>query len=70
MNHLAVKILIFTEGTLIMHRNAEGHTREEIVQQVRDRKDASLYDWETYIPIGDAAERLMHGKDRVQKLSI
>ncbi len=45
-----------------MHRNAKGLTREEIVQQVRYRKDASLYDWKAYIPVGNAAKKLQAWK--------
>lgn len=29
-----MRILIFTEGRIIMHKNAAGHSREEIVKQV------------------------------------
>ena len=41
-----MKILVFTEGTILMHRNALGQPKE------------SLYDWKSYIPIGNVAERL------------
>lgn len=57
-----MKLLIFTEGTLIMHKNARGHTREEIVKQVRDGRDSSLCEWKTYIPIGNAAKKLQTWK--------
>ena len=53
-----MKALIFAEGTLIMHKNAKGHAREEIVRQVIDGKDSSLNQWKTYIPIGNAAKKL------------
>jgi hypothetical protein len=53
-----MKILAFTEGTLIMHKNAIGHKREDIVKQVRDGRDSSLYEWKTYVPIGNAAKKL------------
>jgi hypothetical protein len=53
-----MKVLIFTEGTLIMHRSGRGHTREEVVKQVREGEDPSLSRWKTYVPIGNAAEKL------------
>ena len=59
-----MKVLIFTEGTLIMHKNARGHTREEILKQVRDGKDSSLYEWKTYIPIGNAVKKLETWKNQ------
>ena len=34
------KILVFTEGTIIYHANANGKTREEIIEQVK-KKDSS-----------------------------
>jgi hypothetical protein len=36
-----MKILIFTEGSIIMHKNATGHSREEIVNQVESNCSAS-----------------------------
>ncbi|UCH70320.1 MAG: hypothetical protein JSV29_08890 [Candidatus Bathyarchaeota archaeon] len=59
-----MRLLIFTEGTLIMHRNGRGHTREEIVKQVSEGKDASLHRWKTYVPIGNAAEKLRTWKNQ------
>ena len=32
-----MKILVFLHGTLIMHKNGEGKTREERVRQVLDK---------------------------------
>jgi len=43
-----MKILIFTEGTIIMHKNGVGHTRDEIVRQV-EAKEESVYDYESYV---------------------
>jgi hypothetical protein len=45
-----MKILVFTEGTIIMHKNGIGHSREQIVQQVKDG-DPSSHDYSSYIPI-------------------
>ena len=53
-----IKIIVFTEGTILMRRNGVGHSREEIVQQVKD-DDESLHDFRSYVPIGDSAEKLI-----------
>lgn len=55
-------ILIFTEGTLLMHRNALGLSREEIVKQV-EGQEASVNDYASYIPIGNAADKVRRWKD-------
>ncbi len=52
-----MKILIFLHGTIIVHKNAEGHTREEIVRQVIDQEE-SVRDFGSHMPIGNAAEKL------------
>lgn len=48
-----MKILLFTEGTIIMHKTGVGHIRAEIVQQVQD-KDPSVKKYASYVPIGKA----------------
>lgn len=40
-----------------MHKNAAGHNREEIVQQIRD-EDESVGDYSSYVPIGRAVEKI------------
>ncbi len=52
-----MKILVFLHGTTIMHKNAAGHTREEIVKQAI-AGDASVKDYASYIPVGNAAKKL------------
>ncbi len=52
-----MKILVFLHGTTIMHKSAIGHTREEIVRQVKE-KEKSVYDYKSYVPVGDAAKKL------------
>lgn len=52
-----MKILIFLHGTLIMHKSAEGRTREERVKQVIEH-NPSVHDYVTYIPVGNAVEKL------------
>lgn len=52
-----MKLLIFTEGTILMHKNAVGLAREEIIKQVQN-KEESVKDYASYIPIGDASEKI------------
>ena len=52
-----MKIMVFLHGTAIMHRNALGRTREQRVRQVLDG-DESLYDFASYIPVGDVVRKL------------
>ena len=53
-----MKILIFTEGTILMHKNGWGLKREKIVKQVQDNIDSSLHDYNSYIPIGNAVDKI------------
>ena len=57
-----MRILIFTEGTIIMHKNAVGHTREEIIKQVEENED-SVHDYKSYVPIGNAVKKLQNWKN-------
>ncbi len=52
-----LKMLVFTEGTIIMHKNAKGHSRKEIVKQVKEN-EKSVHDYSSYISIGKAAKKL------------
>lgn len=52
-----MKILIFLHGTIIMHNGAKGKTRKQIIQQVID-EEKSVRDYRSYIPIGNASEKL------------
>ena len=58
-----MKILIFTEGTILMHKNAASHSREEIVKQVQD-EESSVHDYASYTPIGNAVKKLNRWKKR------
>ena len=58
-----MKILIFLHGTTIMHRNAAGKTREERVKQSLEREE-SIFDYESYMPIGNAVEKLNYWKQQ------
>lgn len=52
-----MKILVFLQGTLIMHKSAAGKTREEIIEQVKAQGE-SVRDFGSYVPIGNAVEKL------------
>ena len=56
-----MKILIFTEGTILMHKNALGHSRNEIIEQVKN-KDVSVHEYFSYIPINNAVDKLQKWK--------
>jgi hypothetical protein len=54
-----MKILIFTEGTILMHQSAAGLSRDEIIQQLRNPAP-DVYDFVSYIPIGKSVSKLNH----------
>lgn len=49
--------MVFLQGTVIMHKNAAGKSREEIVEQVKEQEE-SVRDFRSYIPVGNAPEEL------------
>lgn len=63
-----MKILILTEGTLIIHPSAKGYSREDIIKQVKSGTDSSIYNWRTYIPIGNSVEKLQKWKSQGAKI--
>ena len=52
-----MRVMVFTEGTILYHKAALNQTRETIVQQVID-KHPSIYEFSTYLPIGEAPRKL------------
>ncbi len=50
--------MVFLHGTVIMHRNAEGRSREERMDQVRSGEDPSVRDFESYVPVEGAVAKL------------
>lgn len=56
-----MKILVFLQGTTIMHKNAQGLARERIVRQVMEG-NMSIHDYASYIPVGHAAKILQEWK--------
>ncbi len=73
-----MKILVFTEGTIIMHGNAKGVSRDEAVRQSKTKVWVLLSrilfaitkkkilgspdDFTGYIPVGNAVKKLNHWK--------
>jgi hypothetical protein len=58
-----MKILIFVQGTILMHRSGLGRTREERIRQVK-KADTSTLDWVSYVPIGHPADKIRVWKDQ------
>lgn len=58
-----MRILIFTEGTILMHESGLGCSREERVRQVVE-DDPSTHDFRSYVPIGRAAEKIRIWKNQ------
>lgn len=52
-----MKILVFTEGTILMHSSGAHVSRETRVEQVKD-KEKSVHNYSTYVPIGNAIQKL------------
>lgn len=52
-----MRIMVFTEGTIIMHKSAVGHSREEIVKQV-EKEQESVRDFVSYVPVGNAVKKI------------
>ena len=65
-----MKILVFTEGTVLMHALAKGVSREERVRQSQDIitrfkvTSGSVRDFKNYIPVGNAVEKLNSWKQQ------
>lgn len=62
-----MKILVFLHGTTIMHKNAKGLTREEIIKQVLEGNE-SIHDYALYIPVGNAVKKLQEWKEQGAKI--
>lgn len=58
-----MKLLIFTEGTILTHKSANGLKRKDIIEQVID-KDKYVKDYASYIPIGNAVKKLKTWKEQ------
>ncbi len=58
-----MKIIIFLQGTSIMHKSGLGKTPQERVTQVREN-DPTVHEYESYVPIGKANEKIKKWKDK------
>jgi len=58
-----MRILVFTEGTTIMHRTEAGLTPEQISNRVSENWDV-IHDYAAYTPIGHAPEKLTAWKNQ------
>lgn len=58
-----MKIIIFTEGTILMHKNAVGHDRSTIVRQVIEQ-EPSVKNYAEYVPVGNAVEKIRKWQER------
>mgnify|MGYP001604003203 CR=1 FL=1 len=58
-----MKILIFTEGTILMHKNAVGHDHSTIVKQVIEQ-ELSVKNYAEYVPVGNAIEKIQKWKEQ------
>ena len=56
-----MRIMVFTEGTLLMHKNALGKQRRVITKQVKNNEQ-SVHEYSSYIPIGNATSKLKKWK--------
>jgi hypothetical protein len=52
-----MKILVFTEGTIIMHKTAIRLSRKEIVRRV-EKEQKAVHDYNSYVPVGNSVKKL------------
>lgn len=52
-----MKILIFLQGTVIIHKSGVGKTREERVRDSIEQAE-TVRDFASYVPIGNAPKKL------------
>ncbi len=65
-----MRILVFTEGTILMHASAVGLSRDEIVDQVQGgQAGASVSDHASYLPVGGAVDKLQTWKRQGAKIA-
>ena len=63
-----MKLLVFLHGTIIMHSSGVDKTHKERVEQSRKR-DSSVLDYENYVPIGNAVEKLKQWQSQGHEIS-
>ncbi len=67
MERKGIKILIFTEGTIIYHHSAVGCKRDDIIRQVRNN-EKSVRNYSDYIPIGNAVSKIKNWSDQYAEI--
>ncbi len=58
-----MRILVFTEGTVLMHSSGAASSRDERVRQAREHEE-SVHDFSSYVPIGRAAGKLRRWREQ------
>ncbi len=58
-----MKVMVFLQGTAIMHRGAVGRPRDTRVRQVVEEEE-SIYDFASYVPVGSAVGKVQAWKDQ------
>ena len=58
-----MKILVFIEGTVLMHKGTDGINRKDIVEQSKNR-EKSVKEYFSYIPIGNCVNKLKMWKSQ------
>jgi len=64
-----VRILVFLQGTILIHSGAVGRSREERVAQSRTGSEPSLRDHSTYVPVGNAVAKLRRWHDQGARIA-
>lgn len=64
-----MRVLIFLQGTILMHAGAVGHSREERVAQSRGGSEPTLHDSATYVPVGHAVAKIRRWRDQGARIS-
>lgn len=63
-----MKILVFLHGTVVMHKNGAGRTREERVKQSVEG-EISVLDFASYVPVGDSVSKLKNWESQGATIS-
>jgi len=63
-----MKIMLFLHGTTIMHKGAVGFSREERSRRVIKGMDGTVREFESYVPVGNAVEKLVKWRDQGAEL--
>ena len=59
-----MKIMLFLHGTTIMHKGAIGFPSEERSRRVIKGIDSTVRDFDSYVPIGNAVDKLAKWRDK------